>query len=67
MADDANGRVDARYKEAYLTAYRRAVHNVEQGASVEELQRFMADELEPWARNSSPENRFVPAPSFNLK
>ena len=67
MTDDANEREDARYKKGYLAAYCLALYNVERGVSVEALREFVADELNPWAQDLSPENRLVPAPGFKLK
>ena len=66
MTDEAGER-DARHKKAYLAAYRLALINIEGGVSVEELRKFVANELEPWARDASPENRFVPAPAFKRR
>ena len=61
---DANERVDVRYKKGYLSAYNLALNNIERGASVEELRKFVAAELKPWAEDTSSANRFVPAPAF---
>ena len=67
MTDDANERADAHYKEGYLAAYRLALSNIQRGVSAAELRQFVVDELEPWAQDLSPENRFVPAPAFKPK
>lgn len=61
MADEAGER-DALYKKGYLAGYTLALINIERGASVEELRKFMADELKPWAEDTSSTNRFVPSP-----
>ena len=66
MADEARER-DARYRKGYLEGYRLALINIEGRASVETLRKFVADELEPWAKDTSPDGRFVPAPTLSVK
>ena len=49
---DENERVDQRYKKGYLDAYRAALHDIEQGASTEDLRKFVAEDLKPWKEDS---------------
>ena len=61
---DANERVDSRYKKGYLDAYRAALWAIRQGASVDELRKFVAEELERWNADSE---LWESAPTFRRK
>ena len=64
---EGTGERDIRYKKGFLAGYTHALINIEHGASVEELRKFMADELNPWAEDASSANRFAPSPGFKPK